>query len=236
MAAVTKPQQKTYTIAQKVTGNEVEVMSLAQLQALVKARIEEGEDPQTVVGFVGLEYEGQMYYGITSELNGTASALEDGLDIRLWWEYEYNETSHKWLWEEPSANEITVTEQRSAEQPFPWDELEAEYHARNSQKENSNEDDSECSAAKTLIEEIHGLKVSVSCYQGRISERDRDNRIANVVLFCKDMPKEEFLAAMRDGGGEVYQKLLFKLDEIISEGYVKQREDDFPPIVSVKLA
>lgn len=137
-----------------------------------------------------------------------------------------------------SANEITVTEQRSAEQSFPWESLEAEYHARNSQKENSNEDDSECSAAKTLIEEIHGLKVSVSCYQGRISERDRDNRIANVVLACKDMPKEEFLAAMRDratGNGEVYQKLLFKLDEIISEGYVKQREDDFPPIVSVKL-
>lgn len=239
MAAVTRPQQKTYTIAQKVTGNEAEVMSLVQLQELVKARIAEGEDPQTVVGFVGLEYEGDMYYGITSELNGTASALEDGLDIRFWWEDEYNEIGFKWLWEEPSANEITVTEQRSAEQSFPWESLEAEYHARNSQKENSNEDDSERSSAKTLIEEIHGLKVSVSCYQGRISERDRDNRIANAVVACKDMPKEEFLAAMRDratGNGEVYQKLLFKLDEIISEGYVKQREDDFPPIVSVKLA
>lgn len=105
MAAVTKPQQKTYTIAQKVTGNEVEVMPLAQLQALVKSRIEAGEDPQTVVGFVGLEYEGDMYYGITSELNGTASALEDGLDIRFWWEDEYNEIGFKWLWEEPEAKE-----------------------------------------------------------------------------------------------------------------------------------
>ena len=241
MAAVTKPQQKTYTIAQKVTGNEVEVMSLVQLQELVKARIAEGEDPQTVVGFVGLEYEGDMYYGITSELNGTASALEDGLDIRFWWEDEYNEIGFKWLWEEPSANEITVTEQRSAAQSFPWEELEAEYHARNSQKENSNEDDSERSSAKTVIEEIHGLKVSISCSQGWISEEDRDNRIENVVSTCKDMQKEEFVSAMKDRetgdwGGELYQKLLFKLDEIISEGYVKQREDDFPPIVSVKLA
>lgn len=139
-----------------------------------------------------------------------------------------------------SANEIAVTEQRSAEQ-FPWEELEAEYHARNSQKENSNEDDSERSAAKTLIEEIHGLKVSICCSQGWISEEDRDNRIANVVSACKDMQKEEFVSAMADSetsdgwGGELYQKLLFKLDEVVSEGYIKRCEDDFPPIVSVKL-
>lgn len=222
--------EKTYTINQNFTGNEVEVMPLAQLQALVKSRIEAGEDPQEVVGFVVVEHEGEIYGGITHPSHGTASALKDGLDLLFWWNDEWTEKDYKWLWEEPSASE-----------QFPWEALEAEYHARNSQKENSNEDDSECSAAKTLIEEIHGLKVSVSCYQGRISESDRDNRIANVVLACKDMPKEEFLAAMRDratgdGGGEVYQKLLFKLDEIISEGYVKQREDDFPPIVSVKLA
>ena len=98
-------QTKTHTIAQKATGNEVEVMPLAQLQALVKSRLNAGEDPQTVVGFVGLEYEGKMYYGITSELNGTASALEDGLDLLRWWEDEYNETSFKWLWEEPEAKE-----------------------------------------------------------------------------------------------------------------------------------
>ena len=96
---------QTYTIAQKFTGNEVEVMSLDHLQALVKSRLNAGEDPQTVVGFVGLEYEGAMYFGITSELNGTASALEDGLDIRFWWEDEYNETGFKWLWEEPEAKE-----------------------------------------------------------------------------------------------------------------------------------
>ena len=97
-------QTKTYTIAQ-ATGNEVEVMPLAQLQALVKSRLNAGEDPQTVVGFVGLEYEGAMYFGITSELNGTASALEDGLDIRFWWEDEYNETGFKWLWEVPEAED-----------------------------------------------------------------------------------------------------------------------------------
>lgn len=234
MAAVTKPQQKTYTIAQKVTGNEVEVMSLAQLQALVKARIAEGEAPKTVVGFVGVEHEGKMYYGITHQSHGTPSALEDAERLLMWWEDSWNENNHKWLWEEPS-NEVTVLEQPS----FPWEALEAEYHAR-SQKENSS-DDIERSAAKTLIEEIHGLKVSICCSQGWISEEDRDNRIANVVNACKDMQKEEFVSAMADSetsdgwGGEIYQKLLLKLDEVVSEGYIKRREDDFPPIVSVKL-
>ena len=71
--------------------------------------------------------------------------------------------------------------------------------------------------------------------------QNRDNRIANVVNACKDMQKEEFVSAMADSetsdgwGGEIYQKLLLKLDEVVSEGYIKRREDDFPPIVSVKL-
>lgn len=139
-----------------------------------------------------------------------------------------------------SANEITVTEQRSAEQSFPWEALEAEYHARNSQKESSSED-SERSAAKTLIEEIHGLKVSICCSQGWISEEDRDNRIANVVSACKDMQKEDFLAAIKDSetndwGGPSYRALLEKLDEIAGDGYVKRYTDDFPPIVAIKLA
>lgn len=208
-------EEKTYTINQNFTGNEVEVMSLAQLQALVKSRIEAGEDPQEVVGFVVVEYEGEIYGGITHPSHGTPSALEDGLDLLFWWNDEWSEKDYKWLWEEPTK------------------------HARNSQKENSSED-SERSAAKTLIEEIHGLKVSISCSQGWISEEDRDNRIANVVSACKDMQKEEFVSAMTDSetsdwGGELYQKLLSRFDEVVSEGYIKRREDDFPPIVSVKL-
>ena len=222
-------EEKTYTINQNFTGNEVEVMSLAQLQALVKSRIEAGEDPQEVVGFVVVEYEGEIYGGITHPSHGTPSALEDGLDLLFWWNDEWSEKDYKWLWGEPAKVERGES--------FPWEALEAEYHARNSQ--NSSED-SERSAAKTLTEEIHGLKVSICCSQGWISEEDRDNRIANVVSACKGMQKEEFVSAMTDSetsdwGGELYQKLLSRLDEVVSEGYIKRREDDFPPIVSVKL-
>ncbi len=111
-------EEKTYTINQNFTGNEVEVMSLAQLQALVKSRIEAGEDPQEVVGFVVVEYEGEIYGGITHPSHGTPSALEDGLDVLYWWNDEWSEKDYKWLWEEPSKNEVTVLEQRSVEREY----------------------------------------------------------------------------------------------------------------------
>ena len=110
--------EKTYTIAQKVTGNEVEVMSLKQLKKAVEARIAEGEDPQEVVGFVVVEYEGEIYGGITHPSHGTPSALEDGLDVLYWWNDEWSEKDYKWLWEEPSKNEVTVLEQRSVEREY----------------------------------------------------------------------------------------------------------------------
>lgn len=95
-------EEKTYTINQSFTGNEVEVMPLAQLQALVKSRLEAGEDPQTVVDFVVVEYEGEIYAGITHSCHGTQATLEAGLDILYWWNDEWTEKNYKWLWEDPS--------------------------------------------------------------------------------------------------------------------------------------
>lgn len=118
-------EEKTYTINQNFTGNEVEVMSLAQLQALVKSRIEAGEDPQEVVGFVVVEYEGEIYGAITHPSHGTPSALEDGLDILHWWNDEWSETNYKWLWEEPGKNEVTVLEQRSVVREYGIEGTEA---------------------------------------------------------------------------------------------------------------
>lgn len=116
---------KTYTINQNLTGNEVEVMSLAQLQALVKSRIEAGEDPQEVVGFVVVEYEGEIYGGITHPSHGTPSALEDGLDVLYWWNDEWSEKDYKWLWEDPSENKVTVLEKRSVEREYGMEGTEA---------------------------------------------------------------------------------------------------------------
>lgn len=95
-------EEKTYTINQNFTGNEVEVMSLSQLKKVVEARIAEGEDPQEVVGFVVVKYEGEIYGGITHPSHGTPSALEDGLDVLYWWNDEWTEKDYKWLWEDPS--------------------------------------------------------------------------------------------------------------------------------------
>ena len=98
--------EKTYTINQRYTGNEVEVMTYKQLTEAIKSRIgaaEDGENGDTEVGYIGVEHNGVMYYGITYPSHGSQSTLRDGLEIMVWWNDEWNETNYQWLWEEPCS-------------------------------------------------------------------------------------------------------------------------------------
>lgn len=95
---------------------------------------------------------------------------------------------------------------------------------------------------KSVECEIHGVKVKIACYQGSsMTDEERDQQIEKMINACREMPKEDFLAAIKDSetndlGGPIYRALLEKLDEIAAKGYVKRFMDDFPPIAAIKLA
>ena len=95
---------------------------------------------------------------------------------------------------------------------------------------------------KSVECEIHGVKVKIACYQGSsMTEEERGQRIEKMINACREMPKEDFLAAMKDSetndwGGPIYRALVKKLDGIAAKGYVKRYTDDFQPIAAITLA
>jgi len=86
---------------------------------------------------------------------------------------------------------------------------------------------------------IHGVTVEIRIHQGSsMTDVSRGRCIGKVVNLCRDLPADEFLAAIEDWraatfGGPRSAALLAKLDNALETGYHKRYTDDFPPIVAL---
>lgn len=86
------------------------------------------------------------------------------------------------------------------------------------------------------IHNIHGLNVRAEVFQGNLTESARGRCIGKVVNLCREMPAEEFRAAMADCYSPAHAAMLEKLDAALAEGYTKRVADEFAPIASLSLA